>query len=103
MKIGDAIQEQLRIYLKEGTRDRKRDRSISLDPKTVASTGPLYDTYLLYSDLSADSAHPTVTSLNRHFKPGADGNVRRFLFTPPSRSEEITDTLTFVQRAGAVR
>jgi hypothetical protein len=59
-EVEKRVREQLRL-VKEKWPDAK-----SLSPKDVALSGLLRDGYLIYSQLSADSAHPTVTSLNRH-------------------------------------
>jgi hypothetical protein len=93
LPVGEAVEEKLRSFLREGKADREPIKGMNLDPKTVARTGPLFPSYLLYSQLSADAAHPTVTSLNRHFKPGANGNVRRFMFAPTPSAAELEDTL----------
>jgi hypothetical protein len=93
MKVETEIQRRLRGFLKAGKQDRRKPKGSSLNPRQVAQKGPLFDTYLLYSQLSSDSAHPTITALNRHFKPG--GRPRRFLFTPVPTDDEVVDTMTW--------
>lgn len=58
--VEKRLREQLRAI------NKKWPDAKSLSPKDVALSGLLRDGYLIYSQLSADAAHPTVTSLNRH-------------------------------------
>jgi hypothetical protein len=65
---GAALSDEARTRLRAQLREINKGYSDaqSLNPRTVAMNGLLADGYLLYSQLSADAAHPTVTSLNRH-------------------------------------
>jgi len=54
------LREQLRVMKK------KYPDATPLSPKDVALRGLLRDGYLIYSQLSADAAHPTMSSLHRH-------------------------------------
>jgi hypothetical protein len=93
MKVDIDIQNNLRGFLRGQKQQGKRGRSGTLEPKMVAGAGVLRDSYLLYKQLSADASHTTVTALNRHIKAGADGKVRRFVFSPMPTPEELIDTL----------
>lgn len=60
----EHVEKNLREQLRKI--NQKWPDAKSLSPKDVALSGLLRDGYLLYSQLSADAAHPTVTSLHRH-------------------------------------
>jgi hypothetical protein len=93
MRIDIDIQNNLRRFLRSQKQYGKRGRGGTLEPKTVAGAGVLRDSYLLYKQLSADASHTTITALDRHIKAGADGKVRRFVFSPMPTPQELIDTL----------
>jgi hypothetical protein len=64
----------------------------SLNPKDVALSGLLRDGYLIYSQLSADAAHPTVTSLHRHVGHCEKDGEGLIDVVPAPKEEEVTMT-----------
>lgn len=64
----------------------------SLNPKCVALSGLLRDGYLIYSQLSADAAHPTVTSLHRHVGHCEKHGEALIDVVPAPKEEEVTMT-----------
>jgi hypothetical protein len=78
--VKERLRAQLR-FMKKKWPDAK-----SLNPKGVAQSGPLADGYIIYSQLSADAAHPSVTSLNRHV--GHSENGEAIIEVVPTRNEE---------------
>ena len=85
----EHVKERLRVqlrFIKKKWPDAK-----SLNPKGVARSGPLVDGYIIYSQLSADAAHPSVTSLNRHVGRSENGEAIIEVVPTPS-DEEITMT-----------
>jgi hypothetical protein len=68
MSRKDALTDEARDRLRAQLREINKDwpDAVSLNPKAVAMNGVLADGYLLYTQLSADSAHATLTSLARH-------------------------------------
>ena len=69
----------------------------SLNPKSVALNGLLAEGYLLYSQLSADAAHPTMTSLNRHV--GRENGEAIIDVEPAPTEQEIAMTLDWACNA----
>lgn len=85
--IENRLREQLRAI------NKKWPDAKSLSPKDVAISGLLRDGYLIYSQLSADAAHPTVTSLHRHVgHHEADGEALIEVVHAP-KDEEVIMTL----------
>jgi hypothetical protein len=92
IKLADtAVRENLQKYLKLSRKQNPKPRS--LDPKGVARKTPVNDAYLIYSQLSDDSAHPSITSLNRHLL--IQGECAALQFVPPASDAELSDTLTW--------
>jgi Family of unknown function (DUF5677) len=62
-EISDAEgQQKLRAFLSRLGKTKRK----SLDPKRVAARGPLLKSYVYYSELSCDAAHPTLDCLHRY-------------------------------------
>jgi len=83
--VKNRLREQLR-FIKKRWPDAK-----SLNPKGVAQSGPLADGYIIYTQLSADAAHPSVTSLNRHVGHSESGEAI-IEVVPTPNDGEITMT-----------
>jgi Family of unknown function (DUF5677) len=83
-EVEKRLRDQLRMIKKKWP-DAK-----SLNPKDVALGGLLRDGYLIYSQLSADAAHPTVTSLHRHVgRSESDGEKLIEVVPEPSQEETV--------------
>lgn len=87
--IDVKVRGNLARYLKESRQQNPKPKS--LDPKGVAKKGPVLDAYLIYSQLSDDSAHPSIASLNRHVQISGDELAMRFV--PSASVHELCDTL----------
>ena len=73
-QLSEDVEKRLRESLREI--NKKWPDVKPLNPKGFALSGLLRDGYLIYSQLSVDAAHPTVTSLCRHVGHGKkDGAV----------------------------
>lgn len=86
--IDVKVRANLQRYLKQSRARNSKPKS--LDPKGVARKGPVYDAYLIYSQLSDDAAHPSISSLNRHIR--VKGGQAALIFAPPATDEELSDT-----------
>ena len=66
-----------------------------LKPKDAADQSVMKQGYLIYSQLSGDAAHPSITALKRHLLiVQEDGeNVACLDVQPVERGEEIADTI----------
>jgi hypothetical protein len=62
--LAEDAQERLRKIIKQFEKDKPKLQPLNL--KQVANDGPVDQLYLLYSQLSADSAHPSLLALNRY-------------------------------------
>lgn len=62
----------------------------SLSPKEVAVIGKAKDAYLIYCQLSADSAHPSLSSLLRHVSRADGGHV--IAISPNYKESDFKDT-----------
>ncbi|HXP02821.1 MAG TPA: DUF5677 domain-containing protein [Stellaceae bacterium] len=88
-QIGDSAENvELRQFLKTIERT-----SGELTPKGVASRGALVDAYIMYAQASRKAAHPTITSLDRHFVETASG--RTFMIVSPVDPEDEIETIEF--------
>jgi hypothetical protein len=66
-----------------------------LSPKDVATGGLLETTYLLYSQLSADAAHPSLTALCRYLVRNESTGIRGIDINPVPRAREMATTLHY--------
>jgi hypothetical protein len=64
-----------------------------LSPKSVTKGGVLENYYLVYSQLSADAAHPSLTALARYLVPKDAEGVRGIAVCPLPRHEEMASTV----------
>jgi hypothetical protein len=84
--MDERLREQMRT-IKKRWPDAK-----SLSPKTVAMSGLLSDGYLIYSQLSADASHPSVTALNRHVGRSEENGEQLIDVVPEPKDDEIIMT-----------
>jgi hypothetical protein len=94
---GQVGKADLREYLRKTANEI--DKRPSLDPKGVSLRGNLALSYNFYALLSADAAHPTFTSLDRHIDKFSDGNAKGFSVDPIAEPGEVGDTLAFLAQA----
>jgi hypothetical protein len=97
----DSIFDSLSIELKEAVKERHQEfRAASklgfLNPKDASGIGPFKETYIAYSQMSGDAAHPTITALARHWSPGPTGKVGYFDVQPEPKDDELDETLNLV-------
>jgi len=93
--VEKRLREQLRAI------NKKWPDANSLNPKDVALSGLLRDGYLVYSQLSADAAHPTVTSLHRHVGHCDTDGEALIEVVPAPKNEEVI--MALLQSSGAGR
>ena len=94
LRVGleSEAEEMLRQFL----RDTKQFADAkTLSPKGVAHGTDVSQAYLFYSDLSADSGHPSITSLNRHYIIEPD-NARVIDVEPDAEDREIAETMHLI-------
>ncbi|MFI4973426.1 MAG: hypothetical protein ACHP84_02680 [Caulobacterales bacterium] len=89
----DKLKAQLRAIKKQ------KPNAHGLNPKGVAHDGPLADLYMVYSQLSADAVHPTMTSLNRHTVRGDDPSERTIDVVPALQEPEVLATIDWACNA----
>jgi hypothetical protein len=82
-------QPKLQAFLAGLGKNQSKRRA--LDPKAVASRGPLYKGYVYYADLSANAAHPTLDSLERYLGRGIENDE-------PVRTIDIEPVVNPVER-----
>lgn len=92
-----AAKVELREYLRRTASEI--DKRPSLDPKGVSMRGGLALSYNFYSLLSADAAHPTFTSLDRHIDKLPNGDAKGFIVNPVSEPGERAETLEYLAQA----
>ena len=89
-----ALTEQLRACLRQLESEEQKPQW--LNPQSVANRGSLRKAYMLYAELSADSAHPSLEALDRHINRLEDGtivNERGFCIDPRLRPAEAAQTM----------
>lgn len=92
--IGDAdFIEQLRERLRE--MKSRWPKAHFLNPKEAAKSSVLKSSYLLYSKLSGDAAHPSILALRRHLVKFMENGEQIFGLdvNPPERGAESTETI----------
>ena len=88
IRLSEEVEQRLREQLREI--NKKWPDAKPLSPKDVALSGLLRLGYGIYSQLSADAAHPTVTSLNCHIGRTEDGETFIDVVPRPNEDEVIT-------------
>jgi hypothetical protein len=93
--LNETLDQRLRAQLR--LISRRPRRSSTLNAKSVARDGPLEEAYLVYSQLSADSAHPSFSALGRYIvRLEEDGEIVRAIDVAPwPKSGEIASTLNW--------
>jgi hypothetical protein len=82
------------LRLREWLRANKRfANASSLVPKDVATAGEVSGLYVFYSELSADAAHPSITSLARYAAEDTAGQFAGIVLEPIVKEKEIEQTL----------
>lgn len=89
-QLPDHVEKRLREQLR--SIKKKWAVAKSLNPKDVALSGLLKDGYLIYCQLSADAAHPTLTSLHRHVGHDEKDGEALIDVVPAPKEEEIIRT-----------
>lgn len=89
--LPDGDVKKLRLYV-EGLEEQGKLSPLRLDE--IANKAGLDIHYLLFRQLSADSAHPTVEALNRYVVEKPDGDVEEVQLVPKFTGNEISDTLS---------
>jgi hypothetical protein len=93
-----VVEVRLRAWLRN-TNKRFGDAK-TLNPKQVAvSRRDIGRTYIFYSQLSSDAAHPSVTALNRYVIPHTINEVGGIDVEPIVADEEIEETLELLCQA----
>jgi Family of unknown function (DUF5677) len=94
-KFGKGLRERLEEMKKRWPKAK------FLNPKEAAKSGVIVDAYLLYSQFSADAAHPSLRALKRHLvrheengEPLLGLNVK-----PVIKETEIADTMNLACNA----
>jgi hypothetical protein len=89
-QLSEDVEKRLREQLK--AINKKWEKAKSLSPKDVALSGLLREGYGIYSQLSADASHPTVTSLNRHVGRSDKEDEALIDVVPVPKEQEIVTT-----------
>ena len=90
-------EDRLRAWLRN-TNKRFADAKM-LYPKQVAALSDIWRSYVFYSQLSSDAAHPSVTALNRYVVPHTADEVGGIDVEPMVKDEEIEETLELLCQA----
>lgn len=90
-------EDRLRAWLRN-TNKRFADAKM-LYPKQVAALSDIWRSYVFYSQLSSDAAHPSVTALNRYVVPHTADEVGGISVEPIVKDEEIEETLELLCQA----
>jgi hypothetical protein len=98
-KLVDGLLDEVRDNLRNYSNKIKAQfpQAKPLNPKVVAEGGLLASAYLAYSQLSADAAHPSFSSLVRHFTTITenDETIRCFDIQPVPSDADLDETLSF--------
>ena len=86
--------EQLRTLVK--TLEEQWNASSRLDYAKIAEKAGIEILYLLYRQLSADAAHPSVEALSRYIAEDEDGAIKTLQSLPAIKSGDISGTLSIL-------
>lgn len=91
--LGEAG-DRLKTYLQSLKGISPKNKSLA--PKEVADQTSVRPTYMLYSQLSADAGHPTLSALNRYIVTMEESGerIRGIDAAPTTNPRELTDTLS---------
>lgn len=89
----DEVRQRLHTYDVKTRAENPKAKTLS--PKQVAEGGALTSAYLAYSQLSGDSAHPSFSSLARHFSRVVENGetIPCFDIQPLADDATLDDTL----------
>lgn len=95
-KLDDDADERLRKFMRDVAKmDVRKD---TLNAKTVSAIRKDFErTYMFYAQLSLDSAHPSVTALNRYVVKDQNGDG--FDVEPLVRANETEETYEYLSMA----
>ncbi len=95
IELDAAIEGRLRDWLRDA--NKRFAGGKTLNPKDVASVrADFAKTYIFYSQLSSDAAHPSVDSLNRYVVPDTETDVGGIDVEPVVKDSEIAETLEYL-------
>jgi len=97
-----ALDHQVEQRLRHQMRDLNRESPVTktLNPKSVAGIRDDFKrTYIFYSQLSSDSAHPSVSALNRYVVSRNHPDGPGFDTDPLVRPTEIEETFEYLSMA----
>jgi hypothetical protein len=90
------IEDGLRTFMRNINKADFAQKTLS--PKAVAAIRKDFErTYMFYSQLSSDAAHPSVTALNRYVV--SDPNGPGFDVEPLVRAQEVAETYEYLSMA----
>ena len=92
-----GIDDQLRDWLRNANRAFAKEQHLS--PKQVTAVSDIGRSYIFYSQLSSDAAHPSVTALNRHVIPDTAEEVGGIDVEPIVQEKEVEETLELLCQA----
>jgi Family of unknown function (DUF5677) len=97
--FGTRMTEQLRAQLR--ALKKRRPNAKLLNPKEAIKDSAIKSAYLLYSQLSADAAHPTIVALKRHLVQFEENGeqVWGLDIRPIERGTEVADTVNIACNA----
>jgi hypothetical protein len=91
--IFQALSPEMQSAVKERHEEFKAAPKVGfLKQKDASDTGQFKDMYVVYSQFSADAAHPTITSLSRHWGPAGE-KTGYFDVEPEPSEDELDETL----------
>lgn len=97
-----TLDQQVEQRLRDQMRDLNRNGFVTkmLNPKSVAGIREDFkQTYIFYSQLSSDSAHPSVSALNRYVVSRNHSEGPGFDTEPVVRPAEIEETYEYLSMA----
>ena len=73
--VGKLEDQKKEDGLRQRLRENKKLNPKPLNPKEASARGPLGTSYMIYGQLSADAAHPSLTALMRYLVKSVEGNT----------------------------
>jgi hypothetical protein len=88
-----GLSEELQTAVAQGKQSFDEGPRVRLlKPKDISGITEFEPTYLVYSQLSGDAAHPTLSALSRHWGRVTE-KTASFAFLPDAKEAELDETL----------
>jgi len=91
------LENRLAQFMRRIAKQAKGKKTLS--PKSVAHRTAFRKSYVIYEQLSSDSAHPSLTALNRHVVQPTDTTTGGIDMEPVAKDDQLAESLQYLTMA----